>query len=392
MDDWEKRADAISGSLWGTAIGDALGLPYEGLSPRRAKHMLGPPDRYRFCFGLGMVSDDTDHALMTAVALLRARRKPDSPDDDAELAAVAKSGRWEGFRATKPWLHRSDESRNHFTLEWFEASLARQLKWWLASIPAGIGLATLRSIVRLWLGWSPTASGVFSAGNGPAMRAPILGTILDDLEDVKSFVRCSTRMTHTDPKAEYGALAVALAAHLAARDKEITGRRFLDIVAANLPSDAAELLSLLTKAVESVEAGESTKAYTISLGLKKGVTGYMYHTVPACIHVWLSFTDDFDHAIHCIIECGGDADTTAAIVGGIIGASVGAEAIPTSWKEKLSEPAFIFDMIGTVFNLPQPLAVRSLAHDFSCLRLLRNVFVFLPVVLFHGFRRLLPPY
>jgi ADP-ribosyl-[dinitrogen reductase] hydrolase len=392
MDDWEKRADAISGSLWGTAIGDALGLPYEGLSPRRAKRMQGPPDRYRFCFGFGMVSDDTDHALMTAVALLRARRKPDSPDDDAELAAVAKSGRWEGFRATKPWLHRNDESRNHFMLEWFEASLARQLKWWLASIPAGIGFATLRSIVRLWLGWSPTASGVFSAGNGPAMRAPILGTILDDPEDVKSFVRCSTRMTHTDPKAEYGALAVALAAHLAARDKEISGRRFLEIVVANLPSDAAELMSLLTRVVESVEAGESTRAYTISLGLEKGVTGYMYHTVPACIHAWLSFPDEFEQAIHGIVECGGDADTTAAIVGGIIGASVGAEAIPARWKAKLCEPAFIFDMIGTVFNLPQPLAVRSLTHDFSCLRLLRNVFLFLPVVLFHGFRRLLPPY
>jgi hypothetical protein len=118
----------------------------------------------------------------------------------------------------------------------------------------------------------------------------------------------------------------------------------------------------------------------------------MYHTVPACIHAWLSFPDEFEQAIHGIVECGGDADTTAAIVGGIIGASVGAEAIPARWKAKLCEPAFIFDMIGTVFNLPQPLAVRSLTHDFSCLRLLRNVFLFLPVVLFHGFRRLLPPY
>lgn len=392
MNDGEKRADAISGSLLGTAIGDALGLPYEGLAPRRAKRMLGPPDRYRFCFGFGMVSDDTDHALMTAVALLRARRKPDSPDDDAELAAVAKSGHWEGFQTTRPWFHRSDESRNRFMLEWFEASLARQLKWWLASIPAGIGLATLRSIVKMWLGWSPAASGVFSAGNGPAMRAPILGTILEDLEDVKSFVRCSTRMTHTDPKAEYGALVVALAAHLAAGEKQITGRQFLDLVAENLPSDGAELVSLLTRVVESVEAGESTRDFTISLGLEKGVTGYMYYTVPACIHAWLSFADDFEQAVHCIIECGGDADTTAAIVGGIVGASVGAKAIPTRWKTKLHEPLNALEMIGIAFQLPQAIPVRSLAHDFSCLRLLRNVFVFLPVVLFHGFRRLLPPY
>lgn len=224
MSEWDSRVDSIHGCLLGTAIGDALGLPYEGLSPRRAKRMLGPPDRYRFCFGRGMVSDDTDHALMTAAALLESRRKPDDSDGDAEMAAVPKSGQWEGFRAKKPWLHPSDDCRDRFELEWFEASLARQLKWWLASIPAGAGLATLRSILKLWFGWSSANSGVFSAGNGPAMRAPILGTMIDDLHVLKSFVRCSTRMTHSDPKAEYGALIVALATFLAARDKQITGR------------------------------------------------------------------------------------------------------------------------------------------------------------------------
>jgi ADP-ribosylglycohydrolase len=30
--------------------------------------------------------------------------------------------------------------------------------------------ATARSILKLWLGFSPQKSGVFSAGNGPAMR------------------------------------------------------------------------------------------------------------------------------------------------------------------------------------------------------------------------------
>ncbi len=51
----------IVGSLLGTAIGDSIGLPYEGLSRRRAKRLLGPPDRHRFLFGRGMVSDDTEH-------------------------------------------------------------------------------------------------------------------------------------------------------------------------------------------------------------------------------------------------------------------------------------------------------------------------------------------
>ena len=52
---------AIIGCILGTAVGDALGLPYEGLSPTRARKLLGPPDRHRFILRRGMISDDTEH-------------------------------------------------------------------------------------------------------------------------------------------------------------------------------------------------------------------------------------------------------------------------------------------------------------------------------------------
>ena len=57
--------------------------------------------------------------------------------------------------------------------------------------------------------------GGYSAGNGPAMRSPILGVCFGaETERLKHLVCASTRLTHTDPKAEFGAIAVALAAHL----------------------------------------------------------------------------------------------------------------------------------------------------------------------------------
>ncbi|XZE56492.1 ADP-ribosylglycohydrolase family protein [Planctomycetaceae bacterium SH139] len=52
---------AIIGCILGTAAGDALGLPYEGLSPARGVPLLGPPYRYHFLFGRGMISSDTEH-------------------------------------------------------------------------------------------------------------------------------------------------------------------------------------------------------------------------------------------------------------------------------------------------------------------------------------------
>ena len=63
------QADAVGGAILGCAVGDALGLPYENLSRRRGVRLLGEPDRHRFLFGRGMVSDDTEHTCMVAQAL-----------------------------------------------------------------------------------------------------------------------------------------------------------------------------------------------------------------------------------------------------------------------------------------------------------------------------------
>src|SRR5262245_19305467 len=153
------RADLIAGVVLGTAVGDALGLPREGLSPRRARRLYGgPPLRHRFLLGRGMTSDDTEHTCLLAQALLR---------------------------------HADDPAR-------FARSLAWGLRGWLLCLPAGVGRATLRSCLKLWLGFPPARSGVWSAGNGPAMRSALLGVCLgDDPDRLRSFVRASTRLTHT---------------------------------------------------------------------------------------------------------------------------------------------------------------------------------------------------
>ncbi len=62
---------AIIGCILGTAVGDALGLPYEGLSAARAQKLLGPPERHRFFLRRGMVSDHTEHTcLVNPIAVM----------------------------------------------------------------------------------------------------------------------------------------------------------------------------------------------------------------------------------------------------------------------------------------------------------------------------------
>lgn len=348
-----KRQQAITGCLLGTAVGDAVGLACEGLSPSRQARLF--PDLSGPCLlgHQGMVSDDTEHACLVAQALIASAGEPDA----------------------------------------FERALAGRLRLWLLGLPAGVGLATLRACLKLCLGVPPGRSGIYSAGNGPAMRSALLGVCCgDDPERLRALVRASSRITHTDPKAEIGALAVAVAAHSASgSDPEAYLRTMERLVG----GEDEGFLELARHAAASARAGETTEAFAASIGTAKGVSGYVYQSVPVVLHAWFRHPTDFRAGVLSLVRCGGDTDTTAAIYGGIVGAAVGKDGIPREWLSALSEWPRTVDWmerlaaqladVGVVGVPQKPLALPALPL------LARNVF-FAGVVLAHGFRRLGPPY
>lgn len=348
---WEH---ALNGCLLGTAVGDALGLSYEGLSARRAQALFPDIARYHFLAHYGMCSDDTEHQCIVAQALLAAQH---------------------------------DVKRFQYNLAW-------RLRAWLLGLPAGIGWATLRAILRLWFGVTPEHSGVYSAGNGPAMRSAIIGVCYGhDKPLLKQFIRANTRITHTDPQAEQAALAIAVAAWQAATLPQPNSAALLAELALYIDSEAS-LWPLLQRMAESVAQGESTAAFSLSLGLTRGVTGFVNHTVPVCLHAWLSQPDDYEAAVLAVIRCGGDTDTTAAIVGAIVGAAVGVSGIPDTWQTDLWEYPRSRQWLQ---QLAQRLARHCAGEVQSPLPLFwpalipRNI-LFMLIVLGHGVRRLLPPY
>jgi ADP-ribosylglycohydrolase len=164
-------------------------------------------------------------------------------------------------------------------------------------------------------------------------------------------VRASSRRTHTDPKAEFGAIAVAFAAYEARQNEDVDSNRWLSKVVDAVGEEGMELIDLLRQAIESVSAGQSTKQFAESLGLGRGVSGYTCDTVPVAIHAWLSSPRDFRRAVTIIIES--------------LGTTLAASMSETS---TLKAPRV------------NPIAI-----------LLRNI-LFLFVVLCHGFRRIAPPY
>ena len=85
-------------------------------------------DGHRLVLRRGLTSDDTEHACMLAQAFIVSHADPDR----------------------------------------FVRSFAWRLRGWLLGLPAGVGFATLRAIVKLSAGVPGSRSGVHSAGNGPA--------------------------------------------------------------------------------------------------------------------------------------------------------------------------------------------------------------------------------
>ncbi len=348
---------AIVGSLIGTAVADAIGLPSEGASRKRLAKIYGTIDDHKFLFGKGMMSDDTEHALLAAQALIVSGGDPAS----------------------------------------FGKELARRLRIWLAFIPGGIGWATMRGILKSCFGVPPEKSGVFSAGNGPAMRAPILGVCFgDDPKQLRKLVRISTRITHTDLKAEYGSLAVAIAAHMAFNQgTDVSGKEFLKRLQNELGKDGKELLVMLRKAVKSAEKGESTFDYWKRIGPEKGPSGYMYHTMPVVIHAWLLHQDDYKKAVMEVVHLGGDTDTTAAILGGIVGAAVGTKGIPKKWRSNMWEwPRSMPWIEGLGKRLAKSMEKGKPGQQMPLewWKLPPRNFIFFWVLIFHQFRRVLPPY
>ena len=343
-------ATSFFGCLMGTAIGDALGLPREGLSRRRAEQMFGgPPLRHRFFFGRGMVSDDTDHAVMTAQALIA------SGGDVAE------------FRRLLGW----------------------RLRWWLLSMPAGIGLATLRACFKLCLGFPPTKSGVFSAGNGAVMRAAVLGAYeCHDDDKLWQLVQASSRITHTDPRAEQGAMAVAVAAKYSVTcdDSNFQCANYLVLTIPFILD--YKLADKLRLAVQRADEGASAESFADELGLQRGVSGFVNHTVPVAIFCWLRHRHEFRAALEAAICLGGDTDTVGAIVGGIMGTRWPAVTWPAEWELGGSHLKAIADALADSQASRRSSAPR---HRLWPLVVIRNA-CFAAIVLWHGFRRLLPPY
>ncbi|MFI9403467.1 ADP-ribosylglycohydrolase family protein [Nocardia sp. NPDC052316] len=283
--------DCVRDSLEGLSVGDALGAQFFVPGRSVSELIAGRPPA-----GPWEWTDDTEMACSVYSEI----RRRGQIDQDA-LAAVF-ADRCEPYRGygggTVVVLHEIRDGR-----PWREA--------------AGAGFG-----------------GHGSWGNGAAMRVAPLGVYFaQDSDRAAEQAASSAEVTHRHPEAIVGAMVVAVAAGHAAVTRGIgcAPSELLDAVEPYLVD--GRTADGVRRARKLLGCSVAEAAYELGNGAEVSAQD----TVPFTLWVAASFLRDYPRAVTACVAVGGDADTTAAIVGGIVAAHTGVgrrgdiRGVPEEW-------------------------------------------------------------
>lgn len=301
----DPRFSRAYGALAGLALGDALGMPTQAMSPQQIQtvygHVTGLVDGdksqpYAPGMAAGSVTDDTEQALLIASLLLKGH----------------------GSRLT---LDASEFS--HALLAWEDSMIER------GSLDL-LGPSTKAALERVRAGEDPLRVGGEGTTNGAAMRVTPIG-IAASTSDRQLFadaVWSSCQVTHATRQGFQSAALVAAAVSL------------------GIDAGAADVTDLLWKAVAFVrslpERGtwspepdvvaathRALKLAAQPASSPQWLAGQIGTAVASAQAIPMAFAllarDPSPRALLQAANLGGDTDTIGAIAGAILGASLGVE-------------------------------------------------------------------
>ena len=306
----DPRLSRAHGALAGLALGDALGMPTQAMSPEQIRAVYGritglvdadASQPYAPGMPAGSFTDDTEQALLIASLLVRGRG---SSSGHAALDA--------GEFA-------------HALLAWEDSMIER------GSLDL-LGPSTKAALERVRAGADPLSVGGAGTTNGAAMRVTPIGVAVStaDPEAFAEAAWSSCRVTHATRQGFQSAALVAAAVSLG-------------IDAARSPS--LDLRSLLWKAVTYVDSLPERGAWTpdpdvvaatrraMQLAVNPasspleclveqvGTSVASAHAIPMAFA--LLTRDPSPRALLDAANIGGDTDTIGAIAGAILGAAAG---------------------------------------------------------------------
>ena len=273
----------MAGALLGTFVGDALGMPYEGLAAAAVPSRLEMVEARR---GKGTYTDDTEMMIVLAESLLE-------------------HGRVNEERLAQAFLERCDPARG------YGAGTLEVLALWRQGVPVDAAARRL-------------FDGEGSLGNGAAMRiAPIAVLFADSPEELRAQAERSARLTHAHPLAVDAAIAQAAAIAAALRGE--------DIIAA---ARTAARRPTMRRQLDEAAALLGSELPPAAVGERLGNSAIGHESVPTAMLAAASHTG-FEEAVSFAVRCGGDTDTLGAMTGALAGAACGGASIPARWLDAL---------------------------------------------------------
>lgn len=298
--------DRIAGALYGVAVGDALGGPLEFMSAEEIAERHG---RVASMIGGGWLSlrpgETTDDTAMTLAVAEGIMVSPDDP-----IPAIGERFiRWakSGPKDIGGTCSRSILGANACaTMTTGAARRPRADEWYHSA-----QLTAKENRGR-------------SGGNGALMRAIYPALYYRDREDAILVTSEQGRMTHWDDQSDEACRLYADVVHYLVSEAE-EGRNDSD---GHLGRHIMEILEPTRYNLEDVDA--------LGHVAKLSPTGYVVDSLNCALYAFWSYAGSFEEAVVYAANLGGDADTIAAICGGLAGAFYGFEAIPKEWVAALS--------------------------------------------------------
>ncbi len=318
--------DRFVGSMLGTALGDALGAPFEG----RARVTV--PEVENLIAGRGQLryTDDTHMSIGLAQSLV-ARR---GLDEDHLAQTLAEN------HGLEPWRGYGEGSARVFRL------IRSGVHWREAAVQVNPG---------------------GSYGNGGAIRVAPLGLFyFDRLRELELAAERQSAVTHANSLGKEGAVLQAAAVAYALRSdprKPVDISQFLGYLGSLARSKVyREKLRSLKDLVEQSCPWQSELAHRGNQGVEmeqemarvraalgNGVTAH--DSVVTALYFFLTSPDAFLPGIIRAISLGGDTDSIAAMTGAITGARLGRGAIPPELEGRLENHSLIEEMGTRLYEI-----------------------------------------
>ena len=320
----DPRFSRAYGALAGLALGDALGMPTQEMSPEQIRSVYGritglvdgdASQPYASGMPAGSVTDDTEQALLVASLLVRGR----------------------GSSSGRVALDAGEFA--HALLDWEDSMIER------GSLDL-LGPSTKAALERVRAGEDPLSVGGAGTTNGAAMRVTPIGIAVstDEAEAFADAVWSSCQVTHATHQGFQSAALVAAAVSMG--------------IDWDTPS-ASDMTALLWKALTYVDSLPERGAWTPDPDVVAATRRAMQlvanpasssleclveqvgTSVASAQAIPMAFAllarDPSPQALLDAANIGGDTDTIGAFAGAILGAALGVEVLPADSLSMIEE-------------------------------------------------------